>query len=293
MLPCRNVIPLFFCVCALVACDKKATETDQPASKLLEIPQDSGMYIGISMPLSRNEFYIELYLKDSVEINDDIHEFLQGSTDSIVYQDDVIKRSLLPQAIAEEYFDLTHLKRLDVFDSAGNALGSAHLQQVEFFEDLIETRVIAVYHSDVASPISYVIGGDAPDDRVKGFRSRSVKDPGLDKAVIEKIKSLADPATRLALKHRKLEPGAGVYSFGSEYKSSYIFDHSTSEILYARADMTFLQIIPIHKQRNGRPVFLAVVGQPETDLIWTMLLVFDGKEYNSTVHQRLNKPDDQ
>lgn len=290
----RNVILSFFCVGALLACDKQSTDTDQSADKpVLEIPQDSGMYIGIAMPLSRNEFYIELFLKDSVEINDDIHEFLQGSTDSLVYQDDVITRSRLPRFIAEEYFDFTHLERLDLFDSVGKALGSADLQQVEFYQDLIETRIIAVYRSDVASPVSYVIGGDEPADRIEGFSSRSIKDPGFEKTFAAKVKSLADSATRVRMIHRKIEPGSAIYSFGSDQQNSYIFDHSASEIVYARTDMTFLQVIPIHKKRNNKPVFLAVVGQPETDLIWSMLLIFDGKEYNSTLHQRLNKPADQ
>jgi hypothetical protein len=297
MLPCRNVVTVLFFVFTVIACDKK-TSADQsahntdPSRPLPEIPQDSGMYIGFATRLNQNEFYVDLYLKDSVEVNDDINEFLQGSTDSIIYQDDEIKRSLLPGSIAEEYFDMTGLQRLDLFDSLGNAVGSADLQQVEFYEDLIETRIIAVYRSDVASKVSYVIGGDTPGDRVDGFSPRLINDSGFDKAMITKIESLADPATRLTMIHWKIEPDGDIYSFGSDYQSSYIFDHQRSEVLYARADMTFLHVLPIHKQRNNRPVFLAAVGQPETDLIWTMLLLFDGKEYSSTVHQRLNKPVD-
>jgi hypothetical protein len=285
MLPRRNVITVFFCVFTLIACDKKSSDTDQSAD-------NAGMYIGFATRLNQNEFYVDLYLKDSVEVNDDIHEFLQGSTDSIIYQDDEIKRSLLPRPIAEEYFDMAELQRLDLFDSLGSAIGSADLQQVEFYEDFIETRIIAVYRSDVASNVSYVIGGDVPEDRIDGFSSGLINDSGFDKAMIAKIKSLADPATRLTMTHWKIEPNGDIYSFGSDYQNSYIFDHQRSEVLYACADMTFLHVLPIHKQRNDRPVFLAAVGQPETDLMWTMLLLFDGKEYSSTVHQRLNKPTD-
>lgn len=298
MLRCRNVIAFLFFVSVLIACDKKKADADNPpdsseASMLQrEIPQDSGMYIGLGVPLNENEFYIDLYLKDSVEVNDDINEFLQGSTDSIIYQDDDIKRSLLPRSIAEEYFDLAHLEHLDLFDSLGTVIGSADLQQVEFYEDLIETRIIAVYRSARIPKVSYVIGGDEGDDRIEGFSSRALKDQSLDKAVTSKIESLSDPATRLTMMHRKLQPGGATYTFASDNKSSYIFDHTTSEVLYARADMMFLQVVPIHKWRNGRPVFLAVVGQPETDLLWTILLMFDGKEYNSTEHQRMNKPAD-
>jgi hypothetical protein len=296
MLPCRNVTIVFFCVFILIACDKKTSDQSadnaDPSRPLLEIPQDSGMYIGFATQLNQNEFYVDLYLKDSVEVNDDINEFLQGSTDSIIYQDDEIKRSLLPGSIAEEYFDMSGLQRLDLFDSLGNTIGSADLQQVEFYEDLIETRIIAVYRSDVASKVSYVIGGDVPGDRVDGFASRLINDSGFDKAVFAKIQPLADPATRLTMIHWKIEPKGKIYSFASNYQNSYIFDHQHSEVLYARADMTFLHVLPIHKQRNGRPVFLAAVGQPETDLIWTILLLFDGEEYSSTVHQRLNKPVD-
>jgi hypothetical protein len=296
MFPSRNVILFFFCLSFIVACDKKADDVNQSneaTGPLHEISQDSGMYIGMPVLLNQNEFYIDLYLKDSVEVNDDINEFLQGSTDSIIYQDDDMKRSLLPVSIAEEYFDLFNLQHLDLFDSVGNVIGTADLHQVQFYEDLIETRIIAVYHSNVASKVKYVIGGEVPGDRVEGFSSRAIKDTGFDKPVTTKIESMADPATRLTLIHHKLEPGSAVYSFASNYQSSYIFDHKKSEVVYARADMMFLQILPVHKQRNGQPVFLAVVGQPETDLIWTMLLVFDGQEYNSTAHQRLNKPDDQ
>jgi hypothetical protein len=296
MLPCRNVITVFFCVFTLIACDKKTSDQSadnaDPSRQLLEIHQDSGMYIGFASRLSQTEFYVDLFLKDSVEVNDDINEFLQGSTDSIIYQDDEIKRSLLPGSIAEEYFDMGGLQHVDLFDSLGNAIGSADLQQVEFYEDLIETRIIAVYRSDVASRVSYVIGGDDPTDRVDGFSSRLINDSGFDKAVFAKIESLADPATRLTMIHWKIEPDGNIYSFGSDHQNSYIFDQKRSEVLYARADMTFLHVLPIHKQRKGRPVFLAAVGQPETDLMWTILLMFDGKEYSSTVHQRLNKPVD-
>ncbi len=294
MLPCRNVIPLFFCVSLLIACDKKTDSGQSPDNQpLVDIPQDSGMYIGIPVPLNQKEFYIDLYPKDSVEVNDDMHEYLQGSIDSIVYQDDEMKRSLLPFPIAEEYFDLIHLQHLTLFDSVGNEIGTAELDQVQFYEDFIETRIIAVYRSEVASKVKYVIGGDVTDDRVEGFSSRIIKDTGFDKPVIAKIESVADPAARLAMIHRKIEPGSSVFTFASDYKNSYIFDHKRSEVVYAREDMTFLQVLAVHKQRNNRPVFLAVVGQPETDLIWTMLLIFDGKEYNSTAHQRLNKPEDQ
>lgn len=295
MLSCKNVIILIFCFVTLIACDKKSADSSPSsntpeAGHVLELPQDSGMFIGLPVYLSRHEFSVDLYLKDSVEVNDDIHEFLQGSTDSVVYQDDDFKRSLLPKPIAEEYLDLVHLEYVNLYDSLGTQVDRADLQQIEFYEDLIETRIIAVYRSQNVRKVAYVIGGDAAEDRVAGFSSRALKDPGLAKTVGEKIPSLSDPANRLTMIHRRMEPGGVIYSFASDRQRSYIFDHKTSEILYARNDMTFLQIVPVHKERNGRPVFVAVVGQPETDLIWTTLLVFDGREYNSTLHQRLNKP---
>src|SRR5688572_30488126 len=116
MLRRRDILFLIFYTLTMLGCGTRSSESvssiDAP-KQTFPIVDDSAMFIGAVTELSKNELYIDLYLKDSIVYNDELHDFFQGSIDSVIYQDDQIKRSQLPDMIAREYFNLTYLDQLD------------------------------------------------------------------------------------------------------------------------------------------------------------------------------------
>ena len=293
MLRCCPMLVLFFSALILLGCgskSRKETEVDS-TQQTLQVVDDSAMFVGAVTALNKNELYVDLYLKDSIVYNDELHEFFQGSTDSVIYQDDQIKRSQLPDMIAREYFNLIFLDQLDLYDSLGRHLGKTDLQRVEFLEDFIEVRIVGSYKASFdVSHARYGIGGDVDNDHVERFSYTDINDPRLTKAVKSHVQS-KDTAQVPFMIHRKFNPGGAIYSFVSDYQKSFIFDHATSEVVYLKENEMFMNILPVPKQRNGRLVFLATVNEADTDIVWTTLLVFNGKEYTQSQYQRLSKPD--
>jgi len=47
------------------------------------------------------------------------------------------------------------------------------------------------------------------------------------------------------------------------------------------------EIVPVHIEINGRPVLLLTMGINETDMMWTSLAVYDGKEYVFPANNRM------
>lgn len=111
---------------------------------------DSKSYIGFINQFyfqESNEFYIELYFKESGIDYGGIID-IASTQDSIIYFDDENQRNRIPDSIARLKFELSGLNTLTLFDENHHQLTEAQFVRVEYLEQNISPVFIAVYRVD-------------------------------------------------------------------------------------------------------------------------------------------------
>ena len=108
------------------------------------IVPDSSLYIGeISTFRESGELYTPVYFHANV-VTDGLFDALQKQTDSVIYEDIELRRSRVPESVARSYFNLSGLDTISVYEDARHA-GNARFVRMEYFQDVIESKFIAVF----------------------------------------------------------------------------------------------------------------------------------------------------
>lgn len=252
---------------------------------------DSLSYIGFIEHFyfqPEDEFYVGLYFKQN-DIKFEEYEKVSRTGDSVLYADDENKRSRIPFEIANEYFDLTGLDLLSVFDNDGEFLTKAHLARIEFLDQNISPEFIAVFKPEkkgIIDKMSYGIGN--LHSSIYPLHCTTIDDSALAVDILHKLN--LKYAYIFSSKQYKCEESKSnftvinyndtvilVQNLNNEYKC--IYRSPEPEYIYD------LKIVPIEK--NSEPIILVRCGQPDTDIEWNSLLVFDGNQYKATDRQRI------
>lgn len=78
---------------------------------------DSSVYVGVVDAFdSTGEFYISIFSLPHRE-SENYFEVLPGKTDSVIYEDIESQRNRIPMNIAREYFNLSGLERISVYNN--------------------------------------------------------------------------------------------------------------------------------------------------------------------------------
>jgi hypothetical protein len=230
-----------------------------------------------------DELYTDLFFrKDSFQ---NMYDFLARSSDSLVYQDDQIKRSALPFPVAQEYFDLRGLNSVELFDARNQLLGTARLQRIEFYEEVVEAGFVAVFKMDKQSSkepqycLSKGMGLSIIKDVRYAIRILKRADGEIQKQIVT-----THPGV---LREIEFMPANKRYLVISGDTSEHIFESETGNILYqSKQSETIIRVIPVPIEVNGRPLLLVSFSEPETDIFWERLLRFNGERYEFSPRNR-------
>lgn len=258
-------------------------------------PADSSLFINPIIPFEETrEFYVSLYFLDTVE-DEDPYKYLSSRTDALIYEGEHgERRSRLPLAIAKQYFDLTGLDRVTIYNSQGNQIMDATFERVEHLEGMIESEFIAVFKPTVQSwstgDIGYCLSASLSSYKTSRHVVSEVDNEELTSALYTRFR--IDSSNVWKVQHYDLMPGSSTYSVIALSPGSLIIEtndsNESTELYKTEEDYSIMEITPVHIEINGKPVLLALMGVPDTDMIWTSLMVYSSSGYKIAQAGRIN-----
>ncbi|MBL7873249.1 MAG: hypothetical protein JNM78_16640 [Cyclobacteriaceae bacterium] len=249
-------------------------------------PGDSLSFIGYIQKLEDNGlFYTDLYFVDN--FNYDFYDEIAKMGDQVVFSSEETKRTRIEIKKAGKYFNLTGLKDIHIFNSENLKLTNGRLSHIEYVDDMIESRFIAVFEVDdpsVYRPL-FCIGNTKADLTTIIFSP--YEDEKLKAELIEDFKLNTGRLWKIS--HYKLN-NQKIYSTVSCDTTALIIEtvvkmHRT---LYRSKSSELIDgLTMISNKIHGREILLTTSSVPETDMTWTSVLIFNGKEYEPSKDHRI------
>lgn len=222
-----------------------------------------------------------------------VEGFNQGQFDRIatsgqvVYQDDEFTRTKLELDKVAKYFDLRGVHEVDFYNQRNEKLTSGKLSHIEYIEDLLEGKFVAVFVPEIINTPEALFCITKGSDLDK-IEYTQYDDNVLSARLVELLQLHNDHVWKLAnyrLKNRTISCISAdttayiVESNGNSF--NVLYKSKTSEIIH---DLTFTSA-----QINDQYLILTNSGVPETDMMWSSLLLFNGKEYEVSKAQRVQR----
>jgi hypothetical protein len=271
------------------------TEIDKSNSKeantIIFDPHDSLSFIDFALKFDSdktNEIYVELYFKKNLSVDEVLYDKITKSGDSLIYEDEMIRRTRIPLNIAAKYFDFSGLEPLSVYDAENNFLSKAHFKRVEFLNQPIAPGFIAVFETEkhIDADIQYCIGN--LNDKLTPAIYKSYEDSVLTNSIVQKFE----------IKHLYPIEGTHYKKDDSDYTLTVINSDTTScfvektdndiAVIYSSTQMEHInKIVFIPIIINKKPIILVESFLPESDMSWNSLFIFDGKQYQIKESQRI------
>lgn len=264
------------------------TELDKMNTLELFTENDKNSYVGFVYTYENqttDEFYVELYSKT----NDSYFEAISKKVDSVIYSNDVIKRSRLPLSIASKLFDFRGMKELTLFDRNHNELTTARFIRVELFDDAIMSYFTAVYKAEDARELSkavYCIGNLR--DKLSKINFSLVEDSLLTSNILNKLN--LPNKNNIECAHYTNKATTSTVSVVNLDSTSCIYEKNNSDLkcIYTSAELEHIHdLIFVPITRNSKPILLTKSWVPDSDIVWSTLLVFDGTTYRLADKQRI------
>ncbi|HEU5293058.1 MAG TPA: hypothetical protein VFU05_20575 [Cyclobacteriaceae bacterium] len=262
------------------------SNTDSTIVPLLVNDQpDTLSYIGYIQKFEdNNSFYTDLYFVDN--FNYDLYNEITEMGDQVIFNNDEVRRTKMDIARVGQYFNLTGLKNIVIYDSKNQKLTTGQLSHIEYFEDVIERKFVAVFQvedSTISDPL-FCIGNS--DDNLIEVNFSSYRDEKLKSELIDFLD--LNPDNIWSIEHYKNDNH--IISATSADTTAYIIEtlNNDHKVLYkSKSSEAIHGLMAISKMINGREILLAECGMPETDMMWTSVLVFNGSVYETRKDHRI------
>ncbi|MDZ7606942.1 MAG: hypothetical protein U5K79_15435 [Cyclobacteriaceae bacterium] len=250
------------------------------------VNSDTLSYAGYIHKFRDNDtFYTDLYFLN--DINDQLYLDISKMGDSLVFEDEENRRTLIDLDKAGKYFNLTGLHTINIYNSENDKLTTGRFDHIEYVEGNIESSFAAVFlveNPHAKNPL-FCIGNPADDLEKVSFTS--FEDENLKSKLIEYLG--VDSSLLWNVSHYNFN-SESILSTVSANTTAYIIEtkENTLKTLYkSKDDEAIFGLNVISKKINGREVLLADCVMPETDMTWTSVLLFNGSEYESTKDRRI------
>jgi hypothetical protein len=283
-----SIIATFFLSCST----KTSSENDSLSTAATDSILNSGSYIGTVNNFyfsKNNEAYIELYFKDDDAYAN--YEQIVALGDSVIYHDDKNTRTRIPNKAYQEYFDLSGLETISIFDSKSNFICNAKFARVEYLDQNISSYFIAVYDTDrpLKSDSYYYISNFK--EKLKTSDYTITKDTVLSNEILDEL-NVTKPYYDIESNgfHFKYKNTDEVLSIvNSDNNSFVVFEsHGARRVLYkSTGSENAYEVIVVPILKNKMPYILLKCVKPEGDIMWDHLLYFDGKNYKALDRQRI------
>lgn len=281
----------------LMGCSKPKTNESQSITNdkadsaesvlLTNDPSDTLCYIGYIQKFEdNNSFYTDLYFADN--FNYDLYEELARMGDSVVFKDEETQRTRVEIEKVKQYFNLTGLKSINIYNRENLKLTAGRLSHIEYVEDMIETRFVAVFEVDHPNISDHLFCIGNLNDSLNKIYFYSHEDEKLKSELVSYLKLNTDHIW--SIRHYKLDNQA-IYSTVSADTTAYIIQtmDKTHNMLYkSNSSEAIGELTMISKKINGRQILLADCGMPETDMTWTSVLIFNGTTYEASKDHRIS-----
>jgi hypothetical protein len=287
---------VYFGITLLLAC-QQTKQLESVASDNIAAPQDdayhgaandSVSFIGFVYQFEETgELYTDLYFRDTFTYTS--CDSIAALKDTLVFSNSEMTRFAFPGNAAKKIFDHSGLNDLEIFNARNEKVASASIRRTELIEDMIESYFIALIEPDqrgVLSEVSYCIGNRKwPMENLIAAR---IDSDSLDR-IVGRLTGYTDGAPE-NVAHYSAGKIKGYYSVINHMKTTTII-YSTptgSTTLYHAEGETILKTVFIPKTHHGQPILLIRAGAPETDMLWTAVLIFDGTTYRTAPRGRVN-----
>jgi hypothetical protein len=263
---------------------EEGTPDDVSGMPLLE--DDTRAYIGFVYPFPEtNEYYTSLYFQRDGVMEEDWSRLL----DSIVYEDDEVRRVRLPMTEAQQLLDLSQLHRLTIYNENHEVINHARLVRIERLDMSIESEFVAVYKPDLNSHEEphYGVSYGRSLRRIPGFSVQPVVDKDLDDKVVEKTGLTSGECV---IVHYKVMPARTVYSIVSSVHESFLLAIQEGNVVILKHnadDAIIISIDPLPFLVNSKPSLLITEGVRETDMLWNYLAVYNDSAYVAAERSRI------
>lgn len=257
-------------------------------SSLIEVEssrQDTLCYIGYVQKFDDNNFFFtDLYFSPSFDY--DFYEDLKKMADEVIFSDGEVTRSKLEIEEAGQYFNLNGLNHIDIYNDRNQKIATGKLSHIEFVEDLIEDNFVAVFQVDnprATNPV-FCIGNYAND--LHQLQYSVLEDETATAHLIKNLNLKKEDVW--IVKHYLI--GNQRISAISADTTAFIIDLTAArfDVLYkSRTAEVINQLTPISAKNSLHHVYLAQCGMPETDMLWTSVLAFNGTTYESVESNRI------
>ncbi|MDP4271070.1 MAG: hypothetical protein Q8909_13240 [Bacteroidota bacterium] len=234
-----------------------------------------------------DEFYVELYFKQG-EVDEDEYSKIAGSVDSTIFKDEENRRSRVPLKVAYQQFDFRGMETLSLFDKNNTFLTQAHFVRVEYLDQNISPVFTAVYKADnprLTEKALYCVGNLKDKFVTENYISNQ------DSALTQEIEQKLGYTHRYTLegKHFLTKDNRSISALNIDSTAVIVEKkHEQLDCLYkSKVSENIFDIVFVPIIRNSRPVILTKKVVPDTDVVWDDLLIFDGKQYQSSVRQRI------
>lgn len=273
--------------------DSLQTTNTKTLQENIDKLNESIQYIGFINKFyfsDENEVYVELYFLED-EINADKYDKIVKLTDSLIYKDDENSRRRFPESLALKYFDLKGLSKLKIYDNRNKFVSNANFLRVEYLNQNISPVFIAVYKTEKKIKADNYYGISNFSGVFETTKYSITSDTILTKNVLTKLEEIR-PYSGLENNgtHLHFTNSDSVLSIINSENFAYIVLTTSNDfkVLYKSSDFenfSDIKIIPLTD--NKFPRILTRNVKPETDVMWDNLFYCDGKNYKTTIRQRI------
>ncbi len=249
---------------------------------------DTLSYIGYIEKFEDNSsFYTDLFFVDNFDY--DLYEEITKLGNQPIFEDEETQRTRIEIKKANQYFNLTGLKDIDIYNKENIKLTTGRLSHIEYVEDMIEGRFVAVFqveNPDVDDPL-FCVGNSKEELTEIDFSVH--KDEGLTSELIDLLKLNINRIKKIG--HYKLSDQT-IFSILSADTTAYIIEtiNNGHKTLYkSKSSESINSLNVISKKVNGRPILLTECAMPETDMMWNSILIFNGTTYEPSKNHRISR----
>lgn len=256
-----------------------------------------------------HEIYVTLYFKkDSIDMAE--YSDIVKTGDSIIYSGEENQRTRIPLSVAVEHFDLRGLQRIDLFNQGGDFIETLSLKRVEFLQQNISDEFISVY--SISQPLEtdkYKTNGDSNNESFYVITSgdNAPKNPSdFDFYPIENLSLVQELRKDFPFKNELYSVEENFHQYEKKKAPSKPSDTVLTSLFYDEVSLIALShpkgndrlylseepeqlfsMTPTVLTKNGMPVLITQSFMPETDILWSSLMVFNGERYVIMDRQRM------
>lgn len=280
----KTFFSLLWILPLLYACSENipemVPETEQ--SDLLVAEELPGMHIAFVDYLKEtDEYAVHLELRHDKSLNE-WYKYGALFSGKIIYEEEFEWiRQELPEDLANKWLDTRFMEDMRIYDTNNRELGEARFLRFERIEGNLISYFAAIFKIDSGTKSgNYAIGG----------LKVSLPKLDLDRKPREELFNAARRATQ-----ELDEWGTTQIGIDGHYYSLYQATHSTEYKNTCRLSETFmnksrevfrndegeiiLQLQPLPLSFNGKPVLLLAKAYMNSDVFWSAVYVYDGKQY--------------